>query len=115
MSSAPSSRRRSFAFRLNLWFAATVTAVTLALFFAAYFLLSISIEQKDRELIRAQLDLYRSWYEDGGLLGLSQRFAAQAENGRETFFVRVTGPDGRGLFVSQPAAATALNPAALDA
>lgn len=115
MSSAPRSYRRSFAFRLNLWFAATVTAVTLALFLAAYFLLSISIEQKDRELIRAQLDLYRSWYEDGGLLGLSQRFAAQAENGRETFFVRATGPDSRGLFVSQPAAATALNPAALDA
>ncbi len=115
MSSAPSSRRRSFAFRLNLWFAATVTAVTLALFFAAYFLLSISIEQKDRELIRVQLDLYRSWYEDGGLLGLSQRFAAQTDRGSETFFVRVAGPDSRGLFVSRPAAASALDPAALDA
>ena len=80
MSSAPNSRGRSFAFRLNLWFAATVTVLALALFFAAYLLLSASIAQKDREIIRAQIDLYRSWYEDGGITGLSQHFSQHARS-----------------------------------
>jgi methyl-accepting chemotaxis protein len=115
MSSVPNRRSRSFAFRLNLWFAATVTALALALFFTAYLLLSASIAQKDREVIRAQLDLYRSWYEDGGLSGLSQRFAERSDSGRESFFVRVAGPGGAGLFISQPAGSAPLDPAALDA
>jgi signal transduction histidine kinase len=114
MSSARNSRGGSFAFRLNLWFAATVTLLALALFFAAYLLLSASVAQKDREALRTQLDLYRSWYEDGGLSGLSQRFAEQAGSGREAFFVRVAGPTGGGLFINQPASATPLDPAALD-
>lgn len=115
MSSASSSRRGSFAFRLNLWFAAIVTGVALVLFFAAYFLLSRSIAQKDREVIRVQLELYRSWYEGGGLGGLSRHLAGQEGSGRETFFVRVVGPGSRGLFVSQPPGAAPLDPAALDA
>ena len=78
MSSVRNKHRRSFAFRLNLWFAATLTALALALFFAAYFLLSASIAQKDREVIRAQLDLCRSWYENDGLTGMIQRLAVRA-------------------------------------
>ena len=115
MSSAPNNHGRSFAFRLNLWFAATVTLLALALFFAAYFMLSASVAQKDREVIRAQLDLYRSWYEDGGLAGLSQRFAERSDSGRESFFVRVAGPTGGGILISQPAGSTPLVPSALDA
>ena len=114
MSYAPNSRGRSFAFRLNLWFAATVTALALALFFAAYLLLSAAIAQKDREIIRAQLDLCRSWYEDGGLTGLSQRFAEHSDSGRESFFVRIAGPDRAGIFISQPAGSEPLDPASLD-
>jgi len=115
MSSAPNSRGGSFAFQLNLWFAATVTLLALALFFAAYFMLSASIGQKDREVIRAQLDLYRSWYEDGGLAGLSQRFAERSDSGRESFFVRVAGPTGGGILISQPAGSAPLDPSELDA
>ncbi len=114
MSSAPNSRGRSFAFRLNLWFAATVTVLALALFFAAYLLLSASIAQKDREIIRAQIDLYRSWYEDGGITGLSQHFAEHSDSGRESFFVRIVGPDGAALFISQPASSEPLDPPSLD-
>lgn len=114
MFSVRNNRGGSFALRLNLWFAATVTALALALFFAAYWLLSASIAQKDREVIRAQLDLYRSWYEDGGLAGLSRRFAERADSGREAFFVRVSGPAGVGLFISQPGGAASLDPAVLD-
>ncbi len=114
MSFARSKRPGSFAFRLNLWFAATVTALSLALFFAAYFLLSRSIAQKDREVIRAQLDLYRSWYESGGIRGLSRHFAGGLESGQESFFVRVSGPTGAGIFIRQPAGSPPLDPSALD-
>jgi signal transduction histidine kinase len=113
MSSAPNKPGRSFAFRLNLWFALSMTSMALALFFAAYYLLSASIAQKDREIISVQLHLYRSWYEDVGLGGLSQRFASQVNSGRETFFVRVAGPGGAALFVNQPQGSGALNDAAL--
>jgi hypothetical protein len=74
-----------------------------------------SIAQKDREIIRAQLDLCRSWYEDGGLTGLSQRFAEHSDSGREAFFVRIAGPDRAGIFISQPAGSEPLDPATLDA
>ncbi|HEY2342455.1 MAG TPA: hypothetical protein VGH90_05465, partial [Chthoniobacteraceae bacterium] len=103
------SRRGSFAVSLNVWFAAAVTVLALALFFAAYLLLSASIAQKDREVIRAQLDLYRSWYEDGGLPELSRRFADRADSGREAFFVRVTGPEGAGVFISEPSGSATLD------
>jgi signal transduction histidine kinase len=115
MSSVRNSRRGSFAVSLNVWFAAAVTVLALALFFAAYLLLSASIAQKDREVIRAQLDLYRSWYEDGWLPELSRRFADRADSGREAFFVRVTGPEGAGVFISEPSGSATLDPATLDA
>ncbi len=114
MSSVRNKHRRSFAFRLNLWFAATLTALALALFFAAYFLLSASIAQKDREVIRAQLDLCRSWYENDGLTGMIQRLAVRADSGRESFFVRVAGPSRAGLFIRQPTGVEPLDPGSLD-
>jgi signal transduction histidine kinase len=105
MSSEPNSdsaRGRSFALRINLWFAATTTAMALALFFVAYLMLSASVAQKDREVIVAQLDLYRSWYEDGGLAGLNRRFSTRPEGDQESFFIRVAGPGGAALFIRQP-------------
>ena len=75
-----------FGFRLNLWFAAVVTCVSLAVFLVGYCLLASAIRQKDRQLVVAQLEVYRVWYEQGGLSGLSANFAEQNDNGKETFF-----------------------------
>jgi len=100
---------RSFALRINLWFAATTTALALVLFFVAYLMLSASVAQKDREVIGAQLDLYRSWYEDGGLAGLTRRFSTRPETDQESFFVRVAGPGGGALFIRQPSGSRAIN------
>ena len=71
-------------------------------FLTGYFLLSQSIAAKDREVVRAQLDVYRAWYQDGGLGELSEHFSQRDDSGKESFFVRVTGNESNGLFISLP-------------
>ena len=92
----------SFALRLNAWFAAVVIALSVALFLAAYLLLYRAIQEREREVVRAQLEVYRAWYSEGGLGALSTRFADQQENEKESFIVRVVGADGAALFASVP-------------
>jgi signal transduction histidine kinase len=101
-----SARRRQapggLGLRLNLWFAAVIAGVSICVFLVAYYQLSTSIQLKDREVIRSQLEVYRSWYEQSGLEGLSARFSQQADSGKDTFFVRVSGPGNIGLFLNLP-------------
>ena len=92
----------SFGLRLNLWFAAVVAVVSIAVFLMAYYQLSASIQLQDRELIESQLEVYRSWYEQSGLGGLSARFSQQADSDKDTFFVRLAGPANAGLFLNLP-------------
>ncbi|HEX4056098.1 MAG TPA: HAMP domain-containing sensor histidine kinase [Tepidisphaeraceae bacterium] len=95
-------KRRTFGFRLNLWFAAVLVLLSTTVFLTGYFLLSQSIAAKDREVVRAQLDVYRAWYQDGGLGELSEHFSQRDDSGKESFFVRVTGNESNGLFISLP-------------
>lgn len=92
----------SLGLRLNLWFAAVVAAVSVAVFLIAYYELSTSIQLQDQEVIQAQLDVYRAWYEQSGLAGLSARFSQQASSGKDTFFVRISGLGNEGLFLNLP-------------
>lgn len=93
---------QSFALRLNAWFAAVIIALSIALFLAAYLLLYRAIEEKEREVVRTQLEVYRAWYAHGGLPALSTRFAALHESEKESFVVRVLGRNGAALFASVP-------------
>jgi heavy metal sensor kinase len=92
----------SFAARLNAWFAAIVILLSVALFVIAYLLLYRAVRERDREVVRAQLEVYRAWYADGGLSALQTRFLQQEGSGKETFFVRVLAPEGAALFASTP-------------
>jgi heavy metal sensor kinase len=92
----------SFAARLNAWFAAIVILLSVALFLIAYLLLYRAVRERDREVVPAQLEIYHAWYADGGLSALRTRFLQQEGSGRETFFVRVLGPEGAALFASTP-------------
>jgi len=100
----------SLAVRVNVWFAAVVILLSVALFLIAYFLLYRAVQDRDRAAVRAQLETYRAWYSDGGLPALSTRFFQQEGSGKETFFVRVLGPQGAALFASTPKEAGGLNP-----
>ena len=100
--SAP-DRGRSLTFRLNLWFAATTTVLALGLFFAAYWMLSSSAAQNDRELIQTELALAKSIYRGGGIEAVRQDFDKHLTNEGESFFVRIVGNRGAALFSSQAA------------
>jgi len=92
----------SFSLRLNLLFAAVVTCVSLVVFLVAYYLLGSNIQQKDEEVILAQLETYRAWYEQGGAATLEAHFTAQEESGKEIFFVRVMTPEHSSVFMNMP-------------
>ncbi len=93
----------SFAARLSAWFALVVIGLSVALFLAAYFLLYRAVQEQDREVVvRAQLEVYRAWYAEGGLPALNTRFREREDSGKELFFVRVIGPQRTALFVSVP-------------
>ena len=96
---------QSFALRLNAWFATVISVLSIALFLAAYTLLYRAIKEKEREGVRAQLDVYRAWYAEGGLSALNTRFNEQHNTEKESFFVRVIGSDGAALFASVPSGA----------
>ena len=92
----------SFAARLNAWFAAIIILLSVALFLIAYLLLYRAVQERDREVVHAQLEVYSAWYADGGLSALQMRFLQQEGSGKETFFVRVLAPQGAALFASTP-------------
>jgi len=103
MSSSDNNQpRSSFGLRLNLLFAGVVTCVSLVVFLVAYYLLGSNIQQKDEEVILAQLEMYRAWYEQGGPDAMQAHFASQEENGKEIFFVRVMSPEHSNLFQNMP-------------
>jgi len=99
----------SFAARLNAWFAVVVILLSVALFLIAYLLLYRTVQERDREIVQAQLEVYRAWYAEGGLPSLTKRFMQQEGSGRETFFVRVLAPEGAALFASTPRETGSLN------
>jgi signal transduction histidine kinase len=104
MPSKPIERSgRSFSLRLNLWYAAFFIFGCFALFLLAYVVLASSIQQKEKEVIRAKLDEYRAWYENGGLAGLSENFVNSRGRDKDAFFVRVVGIGNNAVFVSTPA------------
>jgi signal transduction histidine kinase len=106
-------KRQTFGYRLNLWFTAMLVLLSAGLFLTAYFLLSQSVAAQDREIIRAQLEVYRAWYQDGGLNELSEHFAEREDSGKESFFVRVAGAENAGLFMSLPKRSDQFDVAAL--
>jgi len=92
----------SFSLRLNLWYSVFFIASGSALFLLAYFVLASTIQQKDKEVLRARLDEYRAWYEGGGLQGLSDKFFNTRGADQNAFFVRVIGARKNALFLSVP-------------
>src|SRR5436190_23955975 len=103
MSSKPIERSgRSFSLRLNLWYAAFFIFGCFALFLLAYFVLALFIQQKEREVLRAKLEEYRAWYENGGLAALSENFVNSRRRDKDAFFVGVAGPGNNAVFASIP-------------
>src|ERR1700756_5348914 len=71
---------RTISFRLNLWYASIFIVSACALFLFLYFLMSVAIERKDREVIEAKLKEYSTVYEAGGMPALRDRINNSPEN-----------------------------------
>jgi hypothetical protein len=89
LSSWLKGERRTFGFRMHIWFALVLIGLTAALFGAGYWLLFRAVQERDCEVVRAQFEVYRTWYQQGGLPALMSQFFEQPYSGRELFFVRV--------------------------
>ncbi|HEV8541066.1 MAG TPA: HAMP domain-containing sensor histidine kinase [Verrucomicrobiae bacterium] len=71
---------RSFGFRLNLWYTVIFTVSAASLFFVLYWLLAVTIERKDRELLDVRLAELSAVYEAEGVGGL-RAYLGQNFNG----------------------------------
>jgi signal transduction histidine kinase len=86
---------RSFAFRLNLWYALIFCASVMSLSVVLYWLASLAIKPKDREVVEAQLNEYTAIYNSRGVQGLRSYLAQIVNTGRQqTFFIRLVTPFG---------------------
>jgi len=104
MSSArPEKLPGALSLRLGLWYAALFGGGALALIATTYALLSFSLQQRDREVVRATLTRYASAYERGGLGLLERVIEAERAGGRyEPLFVRVLGGGAQAVYFSMP-------------
>src|SRR5262245_48723928 len=92
--SANRSRRvrwsRSFGFRLGLWFAFVFTVSAAALFGLLYWLLTQTIERRERQFLEARLAEYAALYEQRGLRALQAAVETEsAQPGQTSLFVRL--------------------------
>ena len=74
----------------------------MALFLVAYYLITVLVEQREREVIQDRIQEYRAWYAEGGLPAIKARFDEQSRGSTDIFFTRIIGPLNQVLFVSVP-------------
>src|SRR2546425_10970606 len=93
--------RKTITFRLILWYSAFFVLSTSFLFLLAYFLLSSSVRQKDREETHQKLGEYAAQYQAGGIEALKKEVSLEGGSGKENpLFVRVVGPQNRTVFLN---------------
>lgn len=95
--------RQKISVRLTLWFSAIFCLGSLAVLLLAYFLLSSSLRQQDRQNILAALREYRAQYQAGKLIALRNAIKFEKSAGKPNiFFVRLAGPNNQTLFLHLP-------------
>jgi len=102
---------RSTSIRLNLWYAAVFTASAMILFLLTYWLLTLAIENKEKEVISEQLMEYARIYDTRGLFELERWLEETKSTGEEkTFFVRILGSRIAPVYVRTPDDWSGFNP-----
>src|SRR5262249_57192125 len=95
--------RRTFTFRLILWYSGIFILSASFLFALAYVLLSSSVQRKDREDIHQKLGEYAAQYRTGGLAALGREGGFENRAGKENhLFVRRPRPPDRPIFLAEP-------------
>lgn len=104
----------TFSLKVSLLYAALFVVGALGLFGIAFLFIESLVEQREQEVIQAQLQEYRAWYEEGGLPALKARLGQESKNRREIFFFRVSSRLNNVVFVSIPEGSEAFNPKQLQ-
>src|SRR5271170_7979970 len=95
--------RKTIAFRLTLWYAATFAASALLLIGISYFTLSRSLALRDKHLIRGKLNAYAIDWERGGADALRGEVAAELRtHNHEDTFIRLAGPVNETQIIEVP-------------
>ena len=94
---------RSFSFRLNLYYAVFFVLSAGVLFTGVYWLLSASIERRDREVLQARLTEFATIYNNSGAAGLRRYLARNPTSpGQRSLYLKVENRFGDVLFLSVP-------------
>jgi heavy metal sensor kinase len=95
--------RKTIGVRLSFWYALLFIVSSFILFGLAYFLVSKSIERRDRDDIRLKLQNIAREYQPGELETF-QKEAILEESSRSSgpLFIRLAGPDRKTLFLNRP-------------
>jgi signal transduction histidine kinase len=93
---------RAFGLRIALWYATLFIVGALAIVFLTYYLTSVSLAQRDRQLINAKLGQYAAAYARGGLDELADTVRSEQSTAPERLFVRVVDRGTEALVLSSP-------------
>ena len=91
-----------FGLRLALWYATLFVTASTAIVFLTYRLASISLEQRDRQILAAKLGDYAAAYQRGGFEALTETVRAEQSAAPERLFVRVVDRGAEAVVLSQP-------------
>ena len=91
----------AFSFRLNAYYAAFFIVLALVFGALAYRELLVTLRNKDRGTVKAELEELARKYDRGGLTELQAGFSAADELQKNIFFVRVTSTAGVDALVIQ--------------
>jgi len=107
--------RNTFGLRIALWYATLFVLGAIAIVFVTYYLTSVSLAQRDQQIIRAKLGEYAAAYARGGIRRLAATVQAEQATAPERLFVRVidrgveavvlSGPEGWDLSKTETASA----------
>jgi len=91
-----------FSLRLNVWYAAFFVLGAFILFSLAYILLVRQLNQRDRDIVRAQLEACKAWYVQGGVAALQLHFKDENDWERATTFLEVRSTSQQAVFFHTP-------------
>jgi heavy metal sensor kinase len=98
-------RAPRFGLKIATWYATVFVVSSLAIVLLTYWLLSVSLEERDRQLVVSTLNEYSQRYLSGGLPALADAIEIEQRSGRrERLFVRVARGSTEALLLSPSAA-----------
>jgi signal transduction histidine kinase len=93
---------RPFGLRLALWYATLFVVSSVLIVAVTYWLTSVSLAQRDHEILQAKLGDYAASYQRGGLRALADTVRAEQSTAPERLFVRVADHGAEAVVLSQP-------------